>query len=63
MRYYIVRESEKLLGVTIDNKLDFNNHVQKILKKANQKVYVLARITPHMSTPKRKPLMNSFFIS
>ena len=31
-------ESEKLLGVTIDNKLNFNNHLQKILKKANQKV-------------------------
>ena len=56
-------ESEKLLGVTIDNKLNFNNHLQKILKKANQKVHVLARITPYMSIPKRKLLMNSFFIS
>ena len=27
-------ESEKLLGVTIDNKLNFNNHLQKILKKS-----------------------------
>ena len=56
-------ESEKLLGVTIDNKLNFNNHLQKILKKANQKVHVLARITPYMSIPKRRLLMNSFFIS
>ena len=62
-------ESEKLLGVTID-KLNFNNHLQKVLKKANQKVHALARITPYMaritpymSIPKRKLLMNSFFIS
>ena len=34
-------EGEKLLAVTIDNKLNFNNHLQKILKKANQKVHVL----------------------
>ena len=27
-------ESEKLLGVTIGNKLSFNNHLQKILKKS-----------------------------
>ena len=63
-------EREKLLGVTIDNKLNFNNHLQKILQKANQKIHVLARITPYMaritpymSIPKRMLLMNSFFIS
>ena len=56
-------EREKLLGMTIANKLNFNNHLQKILKKAHQKVYVLARITPYMSIPKKKLLMNSFFIS
>ena len=37
-------ESEKLLGVTIYNKLNFNNHIQKILKKSscfskNQTIY------------------------
>ena len=42
-------ESEKLLGVTIDNKLTFNNRLQKLLEKANQKVHVLARITPFMN--------------
>ena len=56
-------ECEKLLGVTIDNKFNFNNHIQKILKKANQKVHVLARITRYMSIPKRKVLIDSFFIS
>ena len=49
--------------MTIDNKLNFNNHLQKILKKANQKVHVLARITPNISISKRKLVMNFFFIS
>ena len=42
-------EREKLLSVI---KLNFNNHLQKILKRANQKVHVLARNTPYMSIPK-----------
>ena len=37
---------EKLLGVTIDSKLSFNAHLDKILTKARQKVHVLARIVP-----------------
>ena len=41
-------DSEKLLGVTINNKLNLNKHLQKIIKKANQKVHVLATITPYM---------------
>ena len=56
-------ESEKLLTVTIDNKLNLNYYLQKILKKSNQKVKILARITPCMSISTRKLLMNSFFMS
>ena len=55
-------EGEKLLAVTVDNKLNFNNHLQKILKKANQKIHVLVRITLYLSITKRKLLMN-FFLS
>ena len=54
---------EKLLGFTIDSKLSFNAHLDKILAKARQKVHVLARIAPYMSIPKRKLIMNSFFTS
>ena len=38
---------EKLLGVKIDSQLKFNN-LETIIKKASQKVHVLARITPFM---------------
>ena len=30
-------DSEKILGVTIGSKLNFNNYLDKILKEANQK--------------------------
>ena len=62
---YIIKDSdnEKLLGVTVDAALNFNCHLENILKKASKKVHVLARITPYMSIPKRKLLRNYFFTS
>ena len=65
VKNYIIKNSdnEKLLGVTVDANLNFNCHLENILKKASKKSHVLARITPYMSIPKRKLLMNSFFTS
>lgn len=37
---------EKLLGVKIDNKLNFNGHVKSLCKKACNKLRALARVTP-----------------
>ena len=42
-------KSEKLLGITIDHKLKFNEHVNNLCKKANQKLHALARISNYMS--------------
>ena len=52
---------EKFLGVKIDYKLTFDEHVNSLCKKANNKLRALARATPYMSIEKRKLLMNSFF--
>ena len=52
---------EKLLGVKIDNKLNFDTHVKGLCKKANNILRVLARAPPHMSLEKKKLVMNSFF--
>ena len=62
---YIIKNSdnEKLLGVTVDTNLNFICHLENILKKANKMVHALARITPYLSIPKRKLLMNSSFTS
>ena len=41
--------SEKLLGVIIDNKLDFMEHLDTVYKKANLKLHALNRISRFLS--------------
>ena len=41
--------SEKLLGVIINNKLDFTEHLNTLCKKANLKLHVLNRISRFLS--------------
>ena len=53
----------KLLGVTIDNKLNFNEHVDNICKKANNKLHALARIAKYLSPEKLRILMKTFIES
>ena len=54
-------DCEKMLGVKIDYKLNFDEHVKTLCSKANNKLRALARTTPYMSVEKKKILMNSFF--
>ena len=54
---------EKLLGVTIDNKLKFDEHVSGLCKKASQKLHALARVSPYMNIMKRRTIMNAFISS
>ena len=53
-------EYEKLLGIKVDTKLNFNEHLNDIISKARCKVNALSRVLPYMSLPKKKILMNSF---
>ena len=55
--------SKKLLGVIIDNKLTFNEHVSKLSKKASNKLHALARISKYMTKGKLRIIMNAFFTS
>ena len=55
--------SVKLLGVTIDNKLNFDEHVTKLCKKASQKIHALARISNFMSQDKLRIIMKAFIES
>ena len=57
------RCSEKLLGTIIDNKLTFEEHVERLCKKASQKVSALARISSLMRFEQRKRIVNSFITS
>ena len=38
----------ELLGIIIDNKLNFNEHISNLLKKGNQKLHALARISKYL---------------
>ena len=52
---------EKLLYIKIVYKLTFNNHVNNLCKKANNRPRALARARPYMNLEKKKLLMNPFF--
>ena len=52
--------SVKLLGITLDNKLNFKEHISKLCKKVSAKLHALARISNFMSQDKLRVLMKSF---
>ena len=56
-------KSVKLLGVIIDNKLDFKEHISKLCKKVSSKLHALARISNYMCQDKLRVLMKSFIES
>ena len=54
---------EKLLSIKIDRQLNFNPHIDKICEKLGLTLNPLSRVTPYMDVPKRRMLVNSFFLS
>ena len=59
----ISSDKVKLLGITIDWKLHFNNHVKLLCEKANQKASALMRLRNKLSIDKKLVLFNSFVSS
>ena len=39
---------EKILGITIGNKLKFKSHVKNVCKKASQKIWALSLLTNYL---------------
>ena len=56
-------DSVKLLGVTIDNKLAFKEHLSNLCKKVSLKLHALARISNFMSQEKLRLLLKVFIES
>ena len=54
---------ETLLGIKIDNKLTFDEHVSSICSKASQKLNALVRAGNFMTLMHRKIIMKSFILS
>ena len=56
-------EYKKLLGIKVDTKLNFNEHLNDIISKASRKVNALSRVMPYTNLYKKKKLVSSFFNS
>ena len=56
-------KQEKLLGATIDNKLNFSTHLLNIAKNANIKFNALTRVQKYMTTDKETRIFSSFIKS
>ena len=55
--------SVKLLGVHIDNKLNFNLHITKICRSAANQLHALIRLWMFLNFEEKKTLINSYFYS
>ena len=47
-------EYEKLLGIKVDTKLNFNEHLNDIISKTSCKVNALSTVMPYISLSKKK---------
>jgi len=56
-------ERVKVLGVTIDCKLNFSSHVRSICTKAARQLNAFARISKYLNIPARRTIYNSFVAS
>ena len=50
---------EKILGITIDNKLTFKGHINILCRKAAQKMGALSRLLNHLSDSQKRLIFNS----
>ena len=50
---------EKLLGILLDSKLNFDSHITSLCKKAGQKLSALARINHYLTPDQKLLLLNS----
>ena len=57
------KQEGKILGVIIDNELNFQSHIDSICTKTNQKLNALFRVSNFMSVDKLSLLINSFIRS
>ena len=53
----------KLLGVSIDSQLKFDDHLKALCQKVNRKVNAFSRLAPYLNHEKGKILYNTFVIS
>ena len=55
-----VCESQKLLGVTVSQSLDWNEHVKNVSKSINYRLYILAKIRHFLRVNARIAYCNGY---
>ena len=58
-----IEAEDSLLGIKIDKKLNLNEHVSDLIRKGNQKLHALARISRYLNQDKLKIIMKTFIQS
>ena len=53
------RKEQKILGVTIDNKLIFKIHIKNLCKKVSQKISALSMLSNHLNDSQKRLALNS----
>ena len=56
-------DSVKLLGIQINNNLNFDYHVNQLCKKPSKKLHALTRVAKYMDRNKQRMLMKAFVSS
>ena len=57
------KNTVKLLGITIDNKLNFEEHISGLCKKASMQLNEINRLQRFMGKEQKEALINSFIFS
>ena len=52
----------KLLGIHIDNRLNFDYHISQLCKKFGEKLHTLTRVFKYMNISQRKLIANAFIM-
>ena len=59
----ISEKKNELLGILLDSKPSFKDHINSLCKKSSQKLNALARVAPYMCLKKRGTVMKVYVIS
>ena len=52
----------KLLGITVNNRLSWGDHIENVIKKCNTYLYILSRIKLFLSNDNRKRFYNAYIL-
>ena len=51
--------NKKIIGVIIDNKLNFKSHINELCKRVSEKIGALCRLSSYLNNCEKKNILNS----